>query len=375
MGYAVPLPHLVVRDYTHYCDNQNQRPMMSMRLPPSSEALPLPEYQPCQAVPRAGVPLSEEVRDAPFVALPQRMGPGAALALAAAGFPGLSLDRANEQGVVERARAEGELDRLALAYLRADQAVGALPSAYGMVLTDLMRQVEQQRPHGLRIELSGPLSLAMQLVDEYAHPLIETPALREALGQHLVLRGSWLHEQLSLTAGGSLICLDEPFLETLDSPFCPIDREEGFALLSRTLADLPPPRGLCVAGVPDWSTLVALPVELIFFDAYGPTAGLTQASVAVAEYLERGGMLAWGAVPTDPQLLHHDHAELLAQRMIRSVNELAATGATSSERIWAATLITTTGRLSHLPVAVATEAALRCHEVAHQLRQVLQLEP
>ena len=348
--------------------------MTSVRLHPSSEPLPSFEYQPCQAVPRAGAPPSEGVRAYPFVALPQRVGPGSALALAAAGFPGLSFDPSNEQGVVERVRAEGELDRLGLAYLCADQTAGALPSEYGVVLADLVRQVDQQHPHGIHLELSGPLSLAMQLVDEHAHPLIATPALCEALGQHLVLRGCWLHEQLSLTSGSTLICLDEPFLETLDSPFCPIDREEGFTLLSRILADLPPPRGLCVTGMPDWSVLVTLPIELIFFDAYGQTSGLTQASVAIAEYLDRGGLLAWGVVPTDLQLLYQDHAELLAQRMVRIVNELAATGVISSEQIWAATLITTTGRLSHLPMAVAKQATLRCHELAHQLRQILQLE-
>ena len=348
---------------------------MSLRPPLSSAPLRSLEYQPYQAVPRVGVPSSEGDQASPYIALLQRAGPSSALALAAAGFPGLSLDHANDQGLVDRTRAEGELDHLGLAYLRADQTVGAPPPEYRALLADLTRQVEQPRLHGVRIELSGPLSLAMELVDEYAHPLIEIPALREALGQHLVLRGNWLHEQLSLTSGGALICLDEPFLEALASPFCPIDWAEGFDLLSRTLADLPPPRGLCVTGVPNWSDLVSLPVELIFFDAYGQTSGLTQASAAVAAYLERGGMLAWGVVPTDPQLLDQDQAELLAQRMRRSVDELAATGAISSEQIWAATLITTSGRLSHLPVAVATQAALRCHELAHQLRQILQLEP
>jgi hypothetical protein len=349
--------------------------MTTVSPPAPRERKALPIRPSGQVAPRVGAPL---VQTAPVAegldTLPQRAGPASALALAAAGFPGLTIEPAHERGVIERALAEQALDRIGLAYLRADEASGAPPPEQVAALGELARQCEQRRLRGVRAELSGPVSLALQIVDDQERPLAYDPPLREALAQHLALRGIWLYEQLSLTLGGALICLDEPFLEALGTPFCPLDWEEGGAMLARTLAELPAPRGLCVAGAPNWAAVLALPVELVFFDAYEQSAGLIQAASAVAGYLDRGGILGWGIVPTDPLILAQERAETLARRFISSVEYLAAAGAIAVEQVWSAALISTSSGLGHLPPALATQVAASCDEVAAWLRQHYQPE-
>jgi hypothetical protein len=88
----------------------------------------------------------------------------------------------------------------------------------------------------LKIEVLGPISLALQVVDERDRPLAYDPAMREALLQHLVQRIGWHYRQLSAIGPEHvLICLYEPFLNALDSPLCPLTWEDGAELLDRVL--------------------------------------------------------------------------------------------------------------------------------------------
>lgn len=294
--------------------------------------------------------------------------------MAAAGFPGLALDLDHERGVVVPAETERQLDALGLAYLRADHEAGELPLEQTAALGDLLRQAEQRHVRGCYLELSGPVSLGLQIVDERERPLAYDAPLREALAQQLALRGVWLHQHVSLSLGTVVIGLDEPFLEALDSPFCPLDWEEGGALLARSLVELPAPRALCVAGAPNWAAVLALPVDCVFFDAYAQSAGLIHAASAVAGYLDRGGRLAWGIVPSDAQLLAQERAETLAHRFMSSVAYLAAAGDIALEKLLMSAFISTSSRLGHLPPDVASHAVHCCTEVATWLRQHYQLE-
>jgi hypothetical protein len=338
------------------------------------ERKPPPGLSACQAAPRVGAaPIWDATPDR-LAALPQRAGRASALAFAAAGFPGLSLDLIHERGVIERVRAEQALERIGLTYLRAEIEAGTPPPEQVAALNEFIRQAERSQVHGARLELSGPVSLSLQIVDEQERPLAYDPALRGALAQQLSLRAAWLHLQLSTSLGSALICLDEPFLEALDSPFCPLNWEEGGTLLAQALAELPAMRGLCTASSPNWAAVLALPVDLVFFDAYSQSAGLIQAASAVAGFLDRGGLLGWGIVPSDPSALAQERTEILARRFVSSVEYLAAAGAIAVEQLLSQAFISTSGRLGHLPPAIAAQAAARCEEVAAWLRRHYKLE-
>ncbi|HMQ30774.1 MAG TPA: hypothetical protein PKD53_08590 [Chloroflexaceae bacterium] len=347
--------------------------------PPEASPRPrlaLPFAPACLPAPRAGTPVGWRSPAAPRLApLPQRAPRELPLPLAAAGFPGLSLDQG--RGVVARQAAERDLGRVGLAYLRAERAAGAPPAEQAAGVADALRQLDQATHAGLRgarAELAGPVSLALQLVDEQERPLAYEPALREALVQQVALRAAWLHDQLSAHGGAALVCLDEPFLEALGSPFAPLDYADGADLLAQALGDAPAPRGLCVAGTPSWPAVLALPADVIFFDAYEHGAGLIQAAGAVSAFLERGGALGWGVVPTEPAALAQERAATLARRFESNVEFLAAAGGIDPTLIRGAALISTSGGLAHLPPPLASQAAALCGEVSALLRAKYQLD-
>jgi hypothetical protein len=343
-----------------------------MALPFSPACLPLPRGGAPFRGPQAALARAAGARG--VATLAQRGPREAPLALGAAGFPGLSLDHERERASVTREAAERAIDRVGLAYLRDERSAGAPPGEQIGAMVEQLRQAEQSRPRMVKAELMGPVSLALQLTDEQEQPLAYDPPLREALVQHVALRAAWMHDLIGSAGASALICLDEPFLDALGSAFCPLDWEEGGDLLARALEDMPGPKGLCTAGAPNWPALVELPVDLLIFDAYEQGAGIVQAASSVAGFLERGGALGWGVVPTEPAALGQERAETLAQRLFSTVEYLAAAGGLAPEQIGAQSVVSTSGGLAHLPPALAEQAMDLCAEVATITRAMFGLE-
>lgn len=335
----------------------------------------------CLPLPRSGAPFGG-VDGAPvrasgsrrIAAFPQRGPRESAMALAAAGFPGLTLDGERERAWVSRPAAERQIDRVGIAYLRGERAAGAPPSEQLSAVVEQLRQAEQGRPRAVKAEILGPISMALQVTDEQERPLAYDPALREAVAQHVTLRGAWIRDLIESAGASALIVLDEPFLDALGSPFSPLDWAEGGDLLARALGDLPGQRGICAAGEPHWAAILTLPVDVIFFDAYEHSAGLVQAAGLAAAFLERGGALGWGIVPADPAAIAQERGPTLAKRFVSSVEYLAVAGGMAPEQIAARSLISTSGGLSHLPAQQAAQAAALCAEAAAEVRALFGLE-
>lgn len=343
--------------------------------------MPLAFAPACRPVLRGGLPhlsaqaaLALVVSATPDIpawpALPERSFRETALAQAAAGFPGLTIDPEYARISVDHAAAEIGLDRLGLSYLRGEPGGSALPTDHAAGLGELLRLVGHgHRALALKGEVLGPVSLALQLADEGDRPLAYDPALREALIHHLSLRIAWHYEQLSTYTDNVIICLDEPSLEALDLPACPIDWEDGADMLDRLMADMPGCRGICLGGNANMAAIMGTGVDLVMFDAYEHGAALIQAAEAAAAFLERGGILGWGIVPADPGALTQEHLEGLAQRLERSVEYLSAASGVSQQHILESSLITSSGSLTQLSAEAAEQTLRMCADVSRRLRE------
>lgn len=325
----------------------------------------------CLPAPRAGLPsVRPFAPDATttIAVLSQRGTHANPFALSLAGFPGLTLVGEPQQAIVQRQGAEAGLDRLALAYLRDERSAGAPPGEYQSTMLEQVRSLESARPRFIKVELTGPVSLALLSVDEHERPLAYDPGLREALGQHVALRARRLHEQMAMAGAAPLLCLDETFLEALSWPFCPLDWDEGADLLARTLAEIPGWRGLCVAGSMRWAELLELPTDLIIFDAVRREAELVQAADAIGQFLERGGALGWGVVPGEIPEPVEQWQGLLARRFISAIEQVAVASSMPAQAIADRSLVSTCSALGHLPADQAARAAALCAEIAAAAR-------
>ena len=145
----------------------------------------------------------------------------------------------------------------------------------------------------VKLQLTGPITLGLALAAcGVPSPLAFTAAGAQVRAQATALVGLIRHR----LPGGAVVVLDEPGLTALSSPSYPLPFDATLDLLSGVLAVLSRGAlaGVHCCGPTDWQLILQAGPELVSFPVDdAPDGGV------LAGYLERGGVAAWGAVPTD----------------------------------------------------------------------------
>lgn len=308
-------------------------------------------------------------------ALPQRGFREHASIQSVLGFPGLVLDPHSKRVYVDRTEALPKLDHLALAYLQNQVAFAALAPDVLPLLTELRRLRGVFAVQAIKINVTGPISLSLQLTDEQQRPLAYDAMLLEALAQHLTLRAAWHVAQLADLGIGVdvIVCLDEPFLDACASPFCPVGWNDAAAVLELVLSNIRGCRGILTSGPVDWTVLLQTSVEWVHFNAYQYSQALLDSVEKLTRFLQRPGLLAWGIVPTGVGELARETLETLTERIEHILDRLVAAGI-AREQILQAMLISTTTGLAHLSIPHAEKALALCAGISAYLREKYDLK-
>jgi methionine synthase II (cobalamin-independent) len=181
----------------------------------------------------------------------------------------------------------------------------------------------------------------MTVTDQDKRSLAYTPELFEVATQGMAMKARWMARELRRVAGGALITLDEPYLCSFGSAFVNVSREDVQGALDGAVAAVHAEGALCglhCCGNTDWSVVLGTGIDVVNFDAHDYFHGLSLYPDELSAFLERGGVLAWGAVPTSGEASELGVATLLAELTSR-VDELVRKGI-SRERLLAQSLLT-----------------------------------
>ncbi|HML32810.1 hypothetical protein [Sporomusa sphaeroides] len=185
------------------------------------------------------------------------------------------------------------------------------------------------KAQGVKGHVSGPLTVGMQIKDERGRACFYDETLREILVHCLTAEAVLEARRLKTLGLPVLIFIDDPGLFLIGaSTHITLTREAAAAALAAVI-DALHTEGVKVgvhacAGI-DWSILFALPVDVISFDAYHYFTGMALQADGLAQYLEQGGKLAWGLVPTSEEAWQETPASIL-QRFDEQCAELAGRG-------------------------------------------------
>jgi hypothetical protein len=305
--------------------------------------------------------------------LPQRSFREQTFVQGAAGFPGLVIDAERSHVHVDRKLAEQAVDSLGLAYLEDRTAHAALAADDAAGFEELLRQGDMARgARAVKGQLMGPISLAAQLTDERDSPLIYDEMLFEALAQHLGLRMQWQEARLRGVNATTIMCLDEPFLDSIGLPFLPLDWERAREQLALALRGVRGCRAIFAGGAVNWAEVIKAPIDMIIADVFEHGQSLVDAAPALAELLDRGGCVGLGVVPNDEDALGRTSAAALADLVGLLVAGLESAGL-AAEQVMRQAIISSVGTLSRLPVPTAERAVQLVAEVSSLLREQYQL--
>ena len=181
------------------------------------------------------------------------------------------------------------------------------------ILKDLSSEDHQKKIKYIKGQITGPITFGLALADQEKKSIFYDPTLRDILIKHLSLKARWMEKRFNELFPGTptIIFFDEPSLSSFGSAFSGLNREDVIHSLNECFDAVKGFKGIHCCGNTDWSVLLSTNIDILSFDAYGYLGTLSLYPKELKTFLERGGILAWGIVPTSEAILKEDSQSLV----------------------------------------------------------------
>jgi len=273
---------------------------------------------------------------------------------ASEGFPGILLDLENQRITLDTARFYDEL--LAYAEASQDPAFFALSPLYSTVFRRFL-SLDLHGRVAIRGQMIGPISFGLKIVDEARKPIIYNSDVKAILFEFLAGRINRQLAELRAIHPNAFVWLDDPGLEFIFSSLSGYTDMAGRDDMAGFLASLDGLKGLHLCGNPDWDFLLTAGLDLLSFDAYARGEVLTRYAGQIRQFLDRGGVLSWGIVPTGTSDLAPESVQTLIDRLETQWGYLAEHGIDREQIVWQGLLAPATCCLVNPDQAATVERA------------------
>jgi hypothetical protein len=194
----------------------------------------------------------------------------------------------------------------------------------------------------LKAQVTGPVTFGMQVVDQDRRPIYYDDQFADVLAKMIALRAGSCEQAMLRIPGvtATLVVLNEPYFASLGSSVVPVDRDAVAAGWQDIAGMVRGGLGIHCCSNTDWEFVIDLAPSLISFDAYTVGREFLLYPDALAGYLEGGGIVAWGIVPSQPDLFRECSDEQL-YRIFAGIRDQVA-GFCSPETFFRQSVITPT---------------------------------
>ncbi len=181
----------------------------------------------------------------------------------------------------------------------------------------------------LKVQTTGPVSFALTIVDENKRALWYNDEFRDVVVKALAMKCRWQIQKFKQYAENIICFIDEPILSAFgSSTYVSVQRDDVVAALAEVIEAVHADgalAGIHCCGNTEWSILIDAGVDIVNFDAFEFGETIAMYAAAVKQHLDRGGLLAWGVVPTSPAI-RAQTVDGLAAQLEKVMDHLAATG-------------------------------------------------
>jgi len=166
-----------------------------------------------------------------------------------------------------------------------------------------LKDLDLSKVQYLKCHVTGPFTFAASIKDASGKPLLHDEVFMQAIIKGLGMKALWQVDLFKDLGKDIILFFDEPYLGCFGSGFTPINRENVVAGL-KDLTSMVKQDGVYIGlhccGNTDWSIFTDVEgIDIINFDAFSYLEKVTLYSQDIGKFLERGGTLCWGIVPTN----------------------------------------------------------------------------
>jgi hypothetical protein len=169
----------------------------------------------------------------------------------------------------------------------------------------------------LKGQMCGPLTAGFQLKDERGRLAYYQDQLRDLIVRTLALHARWQAATLARLGRPAIILVDDSCVGACGSCYHVTLTREMVLEDLKTIREAVIPEnarlGVHCCGTADWSLLFESDMEIISLDAYRFGDSLACYAAQMEEFLQRGGVMAWGIVPTLENVFGEDAGSLMGR--------------------------------------------------------------
>ncbi len=187
-------------------------------------------------------------------------------------------------------------------------------------------QMDFSDRQAIRGQLEGPVSFGFNVKDEDDRPILFNDTVRPFMLEFMAKRVNIQLRRLKNLNPNAFMFIDEPGLQYIFSAMSGYsdvkakeDMDFFFSLIER-------PRGVHLCGNPDWGFLLNLDMEVLSMDVYSNGEIIVSYHEQIRKFLDRGGVLVWGIVPSNYEPFESENLDMLEKRILQLWDALAKKG-------------------------------------------------
>ena len=231
---------------------------------------------------------------------------------AAEHFPGIVLDMDKRTLRFSMEKFAEELEEALLHF--DDPTYFDVSETYSAVYHQFLALDLKDRP-AIRGQLEGPISFGFNIIDQDDRPIIFDDTVRPFMLDFMARRLNVQLGRLKQRNANAFMFVDEPGLQFLFSAMAGYSDLKAKGDLDQFFSQVDRPRGIHLCGNPDWDFLLNLDLDVLSLDVYTNAEIFSSYAAAIGRFLDRGGVIVWGIVPTGFESFAQAETPALIQRL------------------------------------------------------------
>lgn len=223
----------------------------------------------------------------------------------------------------------------------------------------------------VKVHTTGPCSFSLTVVDENKRALYYNEEFRDVIVKALAMKCRWQIQKFAPYAEKVICFIDEPILSAFgSSTYISVKREDVVEFINEVVQAVHAEgaiAGVHCCGNTDWSILIDAGVDMINFDAYdfGETIGLY--ADKMKGFLEKGGRLAWGIVPTSADI-REENVESLTKIFDKLTEDLSEKTGVAVKTILSQSILTPSCGTGSLDLSDAEKVFYTLRDLSEHLK-------
>jgi hypothetical protein len=159
------------------------------------------------------------------------------------------------------------------------------------------------------------VSFGFNILDQDERPILFDDTVRPFMFEFMAKRINVQLSKLKQKNPNAFMFIDEPGMQFVFSAMSGYGEQKAKQDLDLFFSTIDRPRGIHLCGNPDWDFLLGLDMDILSLDIYTNADIFGASTRSVKRFLDRGGILVWGIVPTGMETFETENLDLLAFRL------------------------------------------------------------